>query len=137
MRTRLNIVILDWLAFAGIASPRVPTILREQQFAEKLHAYTLPCSSTNRRVKDLIDMALLIRSERLAPKSAADAVRLTFNRRQTHELPSELLKPPAEWQGLYNSLAREFQLPVNMEVLFAEVEAFFGRMAGGKGYTSK
>jgi hypothetical protein len=123
----------DWLAFAGIASPLVPTISREQQFAEKLHAYTLPRSSTNSRVKDLIDLALLIRSGRLAPKRAADALRLTFVRRQTHELPSKLLKPPPEWQARFNSLAEECQLPANMSALFAEVEAFFDRMAGSKG----
>ena len=32
----------DWLGFAGVAPPEVPMIQREQQFAEKLHAYTLP-----------------------------------------------------------------------------------------------
>ena len=32
----------DWLGFAGISPPSVPMIQREQQFAEKLHAYTLP-----------------------------------------------------------------------------------------------
>ena len=30
----------DWLGFAGIASPSLYMIPREQQFAEKLHAYT-------------------------------------------------------------------------------------------------
>ena len=49
----------DWLSFAGIAAPQVQTISREQQFAQKLHAYTLPRSSANSRVKDLIDLALL------------------------------------------------------------------------------
>ena len=32
----------DWLGFAGIANPSLYLIPREQQFAEKLHAYTLP-----------------------------------------------------------------------------------------------
>ena len=32
----------DWLGFAGILPPAVPMIQREQQFVEKLHAYTLP-----------------------------------------------------------------------------------------------
>jgi hypothetical protein len=32
----------DWLGFAGIASPSLDLIPREQQFAEKLHAYNLP-----------------------------------------------------------------------------------------------
>lgn len=39
----------DWLAFAEIASPSVMMIAREQQFAEKIHAYTLPRSSPNSR----------------------------------------------------------------------------------------
>jgi hypothetical protein len=39
----------DWLGLAGIATPGVRTISREQQFGEKLHAYTLPRSSTNSR----------------------------------------------------------------------------------------
>ena len=32
----------DWLGFGGIAPPSFPIISREQQFAEKLHAYSLP-----------------------------------------------------------------------------------------------
>jgi hypothetical protein len=32
----------EWLEFAGIKGPRVWMIPREQQFAEKLHAYTPP-----------------------------------------------------------------------------------------------
>jgi hypothetical protein len=51
----------DWLEFAGVASPLVYTIPREQQFSEKLHAYTLPRQSTvNSRVQDLVDMVLLM-----------------------------------------------------------------------------
>jgi hypothetical protein len=75
----------DWLSFAGITAPQVQAISREQQFAEKLHAYTLPRSSTNSRVKDLVDLALLIGSGGLSPTRAADAVHLTFKRRRIHE----------------------------------------------------
>jgi hypothetical protein len=32
----------NWLGFAAIDAPRVPMIQREQQFAKKIHAYTLP-----------------------------------------------------------------------------------------------
>ncbi len=32
----------DWLRFAGVAASSFPVISSEQQFAEKLHAYTLP-----------------------------------------------------------------------------------------------
>ena len=118
----------DWLGFAGIASPRVQTISREQQFAEKLHAYTLPRSSANSRVKDLIDLALLIGSGGLSTKRTADAVRLTFDRRRTHTLQSALLKPPRDWQGRFRVLADECQLSTEMDTVFAGVEDFFGRM---------
>jgi hypothetical protein len=51
----------DWLRFGGITPPSVPVISREQQFAEKLHAYSLPRGErVNTRTKDLIRMLLLI-----------------------------------------------------------------------------
>ena len=50
----------DWLSFCGIPSPVFTMISVEQQFAEKLHAYTLPrLERPNTRVKDLVDMVLL------------------------------------------------------------------------------
>jgi hypothetical protein len=71
----------DWLQFAGITAPSFRMIPREQQFAEKLHTYTLPRRATNSRVKDLIDLVLLIQSGNLADQRIAEAVRLTHQRR--------------------------------------------------------
>jgi len=68
----------DWLGFAGIEPSRVLMISREQQFAEKLHAYTLPRSAANSTVKDLVDLALLSTSGDLARERVAEAGRLTF-----------------------------------------------------------
>lgn len=43
----------NWFGFADIDAPRVPMIQREQQFAEKIHAYTLPRQGApNSRVRD-------------------------------------------------------------------------------------
>ncbi len=75
----------DWLAFAGIESSQM--IAREQQLAEKIHAYTLPRRSTNSRVKDLVDIALLIESADLDRRRIREALYLTFERRGTHRLP--------------------------------------------------
>ncbi len=52
----------DWLGFAGIEPGVFPAISKEQQFAEKLHAYSLRRDGDrqNTRVKDLVDMLLLI-----------------------------------------------------------------------------
>jgi hypothetical protein len=56
----------DWLGLAGISPPSVPMIQREQQFVERLHAYTLPRSAApNSRARDLVDMVLLIQSRTL------------------------------------------------------------------------
>lgn len=98
-----TIVCRDWLGFAGIQPSRVRMIAREQQFAEKLHAYTLPRNSANSRVKDLVDMTLLIDSGGLDRRRVADALHLTFERRGTHELPASLIPPPADWQIPFSS----------------------------------
>jgi hypothetical protein len=90
----------DWLGFAGIERPRVQMISREQQFAEKIHAYTLPRSSPNSRVKDLVDLALLIADNQLDRRRVINALHLTFDRRGTHALPTSLSVPPPEWQTI-------------------------------------
>ena len=46
----------DWLGFAGVETSQVRMIGQDQQFAEKIHAYTLPRSAQNSRVKDLVDL---------------------------------------------------------------------------------
>jgi Nucleotidyl transferase AbiEii toxin, Type IV TA system len=73
-----TIVCRDWLGFAGIESAHVRMISREQQFAEKVHAYTLPRNFANSRVKDLVDMALLIGSGGMEQPRVFEALRLTF-----------------------------------------------------------
>ncbi|MBW0000818.1 MAG: nucleotidyl transferase AbiEii/AbiGii toxin family protein [Verrucomicrobia bacterium] len=88
----------DWLGFAGIAAPAFPSISREEHFAEKLHAYTLPrTGQPNSRVKDLIDLVLLMETGALNPERLRNAVRDTFSRRGTHELPIVLEPPPTFW----------------------------------------
>jgi hypothetical protein len=119
-----TIVCRDWLAFAGIEPSRVRMIAREQQFAEKIHAYTLPRNAANSRVKDLVDMALLIGAGGLDKRRILDALRLTFERRGTHDLPAGLIPPPADWQIPFNALAEECGLPADVAGVFAGVQEF-------------
>jgi hypothetical protein len=119
-----TIVCRDWLGFAGIESSRVRMISREQQFAEKIHAYTLPRNTANSRVKDLVDMALLIRSGGLDQQRILDALRLTFERRGTHDLPAGLVPPPADWQIPFHAMAEECGLPTDVAAVFAGVQEF-------------
>ncbi len=114
----------DWLGFAGIERCQVLMIPREQQFAEKLHAYTLPRSNPNSRVKDLLDLALLSGSGDLNSQRLLDALRLTFERRATHTMPPELAAPPLEWQLPFQALAEECGLPTDIATVFRRVREF-------------
>lgn len=118
----------DWLGFARIESCKVLMIPREQQFAEKLHAYTLPRSKPNSRVKDLVDLALLSGSGDLNSQRLLDALHLTFERRATHVIPAELAAPPSEWQAPFQALAEECGLPPDIGTVFARVREFLERM---------
>jgi hypothetical protein len=115
----------DWLVFAGIASPSLYMIPREQQFAEKLHAYTLPRrGAANTRVRDLVDMVLLIQSGALNNDKVAEAVRVTFERRKTHAMSGTLPAPPDDWQKPYEALARECGLAGQVEDAFEILRMF-------------
>ncbi len=123
----------DWLVFAGIASPSLYMIPREQQFAEKLHAYTLPRrGAANTRVRDLVDMVLLIQSATLDRDRVTEAIRVTFERRKTHPLPNVLPAPPAEWQKPYEAFARECGLSGQAEDAFETLRRFAESIAGAR-----
>jgi predicted ATP-dependent Lon-type protease len=105
---------------------------REQQFAEKLHAYTLPRhGAANTRVRDLVDMVLLVKSGTLSNDKVAEAIRVTFDRRKTHALPNTLPVPPAEWQKPYQALARECGLSGEAKDAFHILQTFAEPIVGG------
>jgi hypothetical protein len=120
----------DRLAFAQIPPPRVAMISREQQFAEKLHAYTLPRPvSPNSRVRDLVDMVLLIESGTLSSEKVREALGRTFERRGTHNLPETLTAPPDEWETPFRALAEECRLTANLAQAFEVVCRFHAAVA--------
>jgi hypothetical protein len=105
----------DWLGFAGIAKARLPAISREEQFAEKLHAYTLPRTGRpNTRVKDLVDMVLLSDSGTMDRTRLAENIQTTFRRRGTHVVPAFLPEPQASWSKPFGELAAECGMDSNM-----------------------
>ena len=124
-----NMKCRDWLAFAGIARPTVRAISAEQQFAEKLHAYTLPRQNPNSRVRDLLDMLLLTESGRLSRTLTAQAIRTTFKTRKTHEVPNEFAEPPASWSKPFAALALECGAPVDIGHATAVVRSLFESLA--------
>ena len=115
----------DWLGFAGIEPPLVPMISAAQQFAEKIHAYTLPRGSApNSRVRDLVDMVLLIRGANLAPVLVAEAIRRTFARRDTHPFPIDVAPPPPAWEKPFESMAKDCELFTSFADAYTELREF-------------
>lgn len=120
----------DWLHFAGIPNESIYMIPREQQFAEKLHAYTLPRpGAVNSRVRDLVDMVLLIRSGTLDGTKTGHALAITFARRKTHVQPDLLPTPPSDWETPFEALAQECNLKTSLEGAFLLVKNHLSRIS--------
>ncbi|HVT15806.1 MAG TPA: nucleotidyl transferase AbiEii/AbiGii toxin family protein [Thermoanaerobaculia bacterium] len=100
-----------WLDFAGVPPAIVLAVPVAQQFAEKIHAYTLPRSDRpNTRMKDLVDLVRLIESPWLEVKRVRLALHATFDNRNSHPLPAELPPPPPAWAPEYGALAAQANL---------------------------
>jgi len=120
----------DWLGFAGVTSTPFRAVSPEEQFAEKLHAYTLPrVGRENTRVKDLVDLVLLIERITMNAARLPKAIRETFQRRQTHEIPPALASPPASWSKPFAEIAVECGLASSLEGQFGVVAKFFSGLS--------
>lgn len=132
----------SFLTFAGIPAVRIPVVPAAQQFAEKIHAYTFPWQDRdNTRVKDLVDLVLLVHSGLVEVAQVRQALQVTFTFRATHPLMAELPKPPESWSESFQALAIELGLPVpNLEQAHTFLSAFWrshhlgeAKKSGGKG----
>src|SRR5919106_666086 len=86
----------DWLGFAGIPAIVVPALSVEQHWAEKFHAYTRPRETPNSRVRDLVDLVLILEHQPLDTDRVSAAVDATFGRRGTHPAPDAVPAPPSD-----------------------------------------
>jgi hypothetical protein len=100
------------LDFAGIAAATVRAIPIEQHLAEKIHAYTKRYGTReSTRVKDLVDMALLVDDAPIDDSALAQMLREVFGARGTHDVPGALPPPPAAWRAVYARLAADLPIP--------------------------
>lgn len=115
-----------WFDFAGLPRPEFRMVSREQQFAEKIHAYTLPRADKleNTRVKDLIDLVLPLATP-MESQRVRQNIRNTFERRNTHPVPVSLAMPPAAWSTRFQMLAKECGLSLEMDQAFQQLAAYF------------
>ena len=119
----------DWFGFIGLPHARVPAVSSEEQFAEKLHAFTLPRTGReNTRVKDLVDLVLLIEQTKLDTALLGKSIHETFQRRNTHSIPTTLAPPPKSWSVRFSEMAEECGIDANIQTQFAEVEQFYQKL---------
>ncbi len=114
----------NWLAFAGIESPKIPLISLEQQFSEKLHAFTLPRERPNSRVKDIVDMLALIQTDKMDLVKLKVALIETFKRRNTHALSSALPEIPDNWGAPFKKMVKECKMDIEINEAIIKIKSF-------------
>jgi predicted nucleotidyltransferase component of viral defense system len=113
-----------WFDFTGLPRPEFRMISREQQFAEKLHAYTRPRTDRdNSRVKDLVDLLLLMRTQ-MEPRRLRENIERTFAHRATHPIPPELATPPESWRVRFAELAAQSHIDVELDSALRSVNEY-------------
>lgn len=115
----------NWLEFCGIAAPIISMISIEQQFAEKLHSYTLPREQINTRSKDLVDLILLLKSKNRVTEAFQHVLHRVFSARNTHPLPAVLPEPPLIWQKPFAAMAGECGISKSLKDGFTKVSEFY------------
>jgi len=80
-------------------------------------------TKTEYRVKDLVDMALLIQAQGLDSEKTADAIHMTFNRRKTTK-PLSSCQRTGELQTQFSALATEWHLPLDLTEAWNAIRAF-------------
>lgn len=102
------------LAFADVPRRRIEAVHRRQHFAEKLHALTRDYGlRPNTRVKDLVDLILLIETGLAADAELVATARHVFAVRATHALPKSIPDPPPTWAAEYSQTAAGLAIAAN------------------------
>jgi hypothetical protein len=101
----------EFFAFAGISPARFRILPIAQQFAEKVHSYTLPRPrGINSRVKDLVDLVLILDKEAPARELIKAAIEVTFNHRGTHDIPAMIPDAPPTWTSSFTAMAKQVNI---------------------------
>ena len=93
------------LESAGFSAHPVELVNINRHAAEKFHALTRSYGTRpSSRVRDLVDLVLMIEFDLIANDVCSEQVRRTFDERNTHDLPDEL-DPPPTLRDNYESMA--------------------------------
>jgi hypothetical protein len=75
------------------------------------------------RLRDLVDLVLILEREALAMERVRAAVDATFQRRGTHSVPDVVPDPPSGWAKPFAALAAECELEQTLAPAHKHVEA--------------
>ena len=109
----------------------VPAVDVHQHAAEKLHAYgrIYARDRPSSRVKDLVDLVLLVEAGVLIPHRLGARLRQVYDVRDSSSPPSDLPRPPASWATPYAAMAAELGLTAtNTERAWSAVAAEYRRI---------
>jgi len=122
------------LEFAEITSIVVPALAVEQHVAEKLHAYsrTYAGGQPSSRVKDLVDIVVIVRTTTVDGDRLRRAVAAIFERRDTHEPPQALASPPRDWVRPWATLVEHLPADADLASGFSMAAAFWDPVLAGK-----
>ena len=99
------------LAFAGITTSTIELVDIHRHAAEKFHGMQKDFGDReNTRVRDLVDIILLIEYELIETPKLSIAVRQVWSERDGASPPQTLPPPPDSWSDRYESLANEHEL---------------------------
>lgn len=118
----------NWLDFCGIPPARFEAISMEQQFAEKMHAMTVDRGEReNSRVKDLVDVLLLIETG-LDKQRVSASLKNTFRRRGEMPIPSHPPKLPDSWRQSFSQMAAECDLNPDFDAALSVLSAYWSEL---------
>ena len=115
--------------FAALNLPEpepIPLMAIPYQVAQKLHGVTQPGGS---RVRDLIDLQLIVANESLDIAATADICRRPFRYRNMHPWPAKVVKA-VDWDGVYDELRRDLPVAATCDEAVEIVNGMIGRLAG-------
>ena len=103
-----RIILPNSLDFADIPATQVEIVDVDRHAAEKFHGMTRDFGDReNFRVRDLLDLVILLECELLTPAAVARDVRIVWRERDHAEPPRELPPFPPSWPDRYENLVRD------------------------------
>jgi hypothetical protein len=113
LRSTDMLAIPNSLAFAGIPAVAAEAIDIHRHAAEKFHGMLRDFGEReNSRVRDLVDLVILLEHGLLLPERTAAAVRTVWLERDNAEPPDDLPPLPESWPDRYQRLAASHDIDI-------------------------